>query len=84
MGRVEYKDMIRFEYELVEKHRLFEGLELIPLATYEGMDTGLVRELKTPMATGFYKPYLVRGDSKVEKIVIGELHYMRRARLPPL
>jgi hypothetical protein len=32
------------------------------------------------MATGFYKPYLVKGDSKVENIVIGELHYMRRAQ----
>jgi hypothetical protein len=40
--------MIRFEYELVEKHKLFEGIELIPLETYEGMDTELVRELKTP------------------------------------
>jgi hypothetical protein len=31
--------MINFAEEVIEHHKLFEGLELVPLKTYEGMDT---------------------------------------------
>ena len=79
MARVDYKNMIRFRDELVEKHKIFEDMELIPLETYEGMDTRVIWEFKTPMIEGFYKPFLVRGDDKIEKLLIGELHYMKRA-----
>jgi hypothetical protein len=79
MARVDYKNMINFAEELFERHKLFEGMELIPLETYEGMDTRELWEFKTPMTTGFYKPYTVGGDDKIEKLMIGELHYMKRA-----
>jgi len=79
MARVDYNNMIRFRDELVEKHKIFEGMELVPLETYEGMDTRVIWEFKTPMIEGFYKPFLVRGDEKIEKLLIGELHYMKRA-----
>jgi len=79
MARVDYKNMIRFRDELVEKHKIFEGMELVPLETYEGMDTIALWEFKTPMIEGFYKPFQVRGDDKIEKVLIGELHYMKRA-----
>jgi hypothetical protein len=79
MARVDYKNMIRFRDELVEKHKIFEDMELVPLETYEGMDTRVVWEFKTPMIEGFYKPFQVRGDDKIEKLLIGELHYMKRA-----
>ena len=80
MARVNYKDMIEFEKVILEEFKLFEGIELATLETYEGMDTTPAREFKTPMASGFYKPYLIKGGSKIEKITIGELHYMRRAK----
>jgi hypothetical protein len=80
MARVDYKDMIDYTKEIIEDYKLFEGIELVPLETYEGMDTKPAWEFKTPMATGFYKPYLIKGDDKIEKITIGELHYMRRAK----
>jgi len=80
MARVNYKDMIEFEKVILEEFKLFEGIELATLETYEGMDTTPAREFKTPMASGFYKPYLIKGGSKIEKIVVGELHYMRRAK----
>jgi len=79
MARVDYKDMIKFTEEIIIKPRLFEGLDLIPLETYEGMDTRGAWEFKTPMATGFYKPFVMKGSTKIEKITYGELHYMRRA-----
>ena len=79
MARVDYKNMIRFRDELVEKHKIFEDMELVPLETYEGMDTRVLWEFKTPMIEGFYKPFQVRGDDKIEKLLIGELHYMKRA-----
>jgi hypothetical protein len=79
MARVDYKNMIRFRDELVEKHKIFDNMELVPLETYEGMDTRVVWEFKTPMIEGFYKPFQVRGDDKIEKLLIGELHYMKRA-----
>ncbi len=31
------------------------------------------------MTEGFYRPFLVKGDDKIEKLTIGELHYMKRA-----
>jgi hypothetical protein len=79
MARVDYKNMIRFRDQLVEKHKIFQDMELVPLETYEGMDTRVIWEFKTPMIEGFYKPFLVRGDDKIEKLLIGELHYMKRA-----
>jgi len=79
MARVDYKNMIRFRDELIEKHKIFEDMELVPLETYEGMDTRVLWEFKTPMIEGFYKPFQVRGDDKIEKLLIGELHYMKRA-----
>ena len=80
MARVDYKDMIEFAKMILEDYKLFEGIDLVPLETYEGMDTTPAWEFKTPMASGFYKPYLIKGDDKIEKITIGELHYMRRAK----
>jgi hypothetical protein len=79
MARVDYKNMIRFRDELVEKHKIFDNMELVPLETYEGMDTRVLWEFKTPMIEGFYKPFQVRGGDKIEKLLIGELHYMKRA-----
>jgi hypothetical protein len=79
MARVDYKDMVRFKEELLERHKLLAGLELEPLPVYQGMDTTVLWEFKTPMTEGFYKPFLVKGDDKIEKLTIGELHYMKRA-----
>lgn len=79
MARVDYKNMISFKEELVEKRKLFEEMELVPLEDYQGMDTRVLWEFKTPMVTGFYKPYLIKGDDKIEKLTMGELHYMKRA-----
>ncbi len=39
MARVDYKDMIRFKEELLDKHKLLADLELTPLEFYQGMDT---------------------------------------------
>jgi hypothetical protein len=78
MARVAYPDMIKFEDEIVNRHKLFDGIEFEPLKTYNEMDTKPAWDFKTPMAYGFYKPYLIKGSDKVEKIVVGELHYMRR------
>lgn len=80
MARVEYKDMIDFAKVILEDYKLFQGIELVPLRTYAGMDTKPAWEFKTPMATGFYKSYLIKGNNKIEKITIGELNYMRRAK----
>ena len=79
MARVDYKDMIKFTEEVMVKGKLLEGLDLVPLETYDGMDTRPAWEFKTPMASGFYKPYTLKGSTKIEKITYGELHYMRRA-----
>ena len=79
MARVDYKDMIKFTEEIITKPRLFEDIDLTPLEAYEEMDTHEAWDFKTPMATGFYKPYIIKGSTKVEKITFGELHYMRRA-----
>jgi hypothetical protein len=80
MARVDYKDMIDFAKVILEDYKLFEGIELVPLETYEGMDTRPAWDFKTPMAFGFYKPYFIKGTDKIEKVTIGELHYMRRAK----
>ena len=73
MARVDYKDMIHFKEELFDRHKLLDGLELEPLPVYDGMDTTVLWEFKTPMTEGFYKPFLVKGDDKIEKLTIGEL-----------
>jgi hypothetical protein len=80
MARVDFKDMIQFADEVVVQRKLFEGLELEPLETYLGMDTKPAREYKTPLASGFYKPYVLKGSDKIDKITYGELHYMGRAK----
>lgn len=80
MARVDFKDMIRFTDEVVEKRKIFEGLDLEPLETYLGMDTRPAREFKTPLVSGFYKTYVLKGSDKVDKITYGELHYMGRAK----
>jgi hypothetical protein len=80
MARVDYKDMIQFADEIVTKHKLFAEYELVRLENYLGMDTSPAWEYKTPMAHGFYKPYVIKGSDKIEKITIGELHYMGRAK----
>ena len=80
MARVDYKDMIDFAKVILEDYKLFEGIDLVPLETYEGMDTKPAWEFKTPMASGFYKPYLIKGNSRIEKITVGDLHDMRRAK----
>lgn len=80
MAKVAWNEMVAFEKVIMEDYKLFEGIELVPLETYEGMDTRPAWEFKAPMATGFYKPYLIRGSDKIEKITIGELHYMGRAK----
>jgi hypothetical protein len=79
MARVDYGNMIRFRDELVERHKIFDDMELIPLEIYDGMDTRELWEFKTPMIEGFYKPFLVKGDDTIEKLLMGELHYMKRA-----
>lgn len=80
MAKVAWNEMTAFEKVIVEDYKLFAGLELVPLETYEGMDTRPAWEFKKPMATGFYKPYIIKGSDKIEKITIGELHYMGRAK----
>jgi len=80
MARVDFNDMVRFAEEISEHHKLFEGIELVPLETYQGRDTRPAWDFKTPMATGFYRPYFIKGSDKIEKITIGELHYMKRAK----
>jgi len=80
MARVDYKDMIPFAEELLNKYRLFEQYELVRLPTYLGMDTSPAWEFKTPMAHGFYKAYTIKNSDKVEKITVGELHYLNRAK----
>jgi hypothetical protein len=80
MVRVDYKDMVKFADDLIDKYRIFEGIELERLQTYVGMDTGSAWDFKTPMATGYYRPYTIKGSNRVEKITIGELHYMKRAK----
>jgi hypothetical protein len=80
MAKVAWNDMTAFAKVIVEDYKLFEGLDLVPLETYEGMDTRPAWEFKAPMATGFYKPYIIKGSDRVEKITVGELHYMGRAK----
>jgi hypothetical protein len=80
MARVDYKDMVKFADDIIERYKLFEGIELEPLKTYLGMDTQSAWDFNTPMATGYYRPYVIKGSDKVEKIVIGELHYLKRAK----
>ena len=81
MARVDYKDMINYADDLLNKYKIFEGLDLVPLETYEGMDKKPAWDFYTPMATGYYRPYTIMGSNKeVEKIVIGELHYLKRAK----
>jgi hypothetical protein len=80
MARVDFKDMIHFADEITGRYKLFEGLELIPLETYQGMDTKPAAEFKTAMASGFYKAYQIKGSDKIEKITIGELGYLNRAK----
>ena len=80
MAKVAWNDMTAFAKVIVEDYKLFEGLDLVPLETYEGMDTRPAWEFKAPMATGFYKPYILKGSDRVEKITVGELHYMGRAK----
>jgi hypothetical protein len=80
MAKVAWNDMTAFAKVIVEDYKLFEGLDLVPLETYEGLDTRPAWEFKAPMATGFYKPYILKGSDRVEKITVGELHYMGRAK----
>ena len=80
MARVAFNDMIRFTEELVDRRKMFEGLELDPLETYVGMDTRPAWQFKTPLASGFYKPFVLKGSDKIEKITYGELHYMGRVK----
>ena len=80
MARVDFKDMIEFEKEMVESQKLFEDLDLVPLEKYLGRDTREALEIKKPMATGSYKAFRLRGSDKIDKIAYGELHYMRRAK----
>ncbi len=74
MARLGWNDMVDFAKVICDEYKLFEGIELVPLETYEGMDTKPAWEFKAPMASGFYKPYLIKGSDKIEKITIGELH----------
>jgi len=80
MARLDYKDMVAFADDILGRYRLFEGLELEPLTIYCGMDTRPAWDFSTPMATGYYRPYTIKGSGKIEKIVIGELHYLKRAK----
>jgi hypothetical protein len=80
MARVDFKDMVSFTEVVMERQKLFDGFELEMLEEYEGMDTSPARDFKTPMANGFYNSYTIKGMNKVEKIAIGELNYMRRAK----
>ncbi len=80
MGRVDFKDMINFAEEVVEKPKLFEGLELEPMDEYLGKDIRPTREIKKPMASAFYRAFRIKGSDKVDKIAFGELHYMNRAK----
>jgi hypothetical protein len=80
MGRVDFKDMVRFVEEVVEKPRLFGNLALEPLTQYLGRDTSEARNIKTPMAEADYQAYRLKGSDKVDKIAYGELHYMKRAK----
>lgn len=80
MARVDYKDMIHFAREIQETYKLFDQYELVPLEQYQGMDTRPAWEFKTPMAHGFYRAYTIKGMEKIEKITIGELHYLNRAK----
>ncbi|MCX5901724.1 MAG: hypothetical protein NTX06_13515 [Proteobacteria bacterium] len=80
MARVDFKDMIQFADEVVVQRKLFEGLEMEPLETYLGVDTRPAWEFKTPLANGFYKPFVLKGSDKIEKITYGELHYMGRVK----
>ena len=79
MAKVEYKDMIKFVHEITEVHNLFKGLSLAPLKSFEGREIEPLMEYETKLASGFRRLYQVNGDSKIEKICIGELHYMKRA-----
>jgi len=80
MARVDFKDMIHFVEEVVEKRKLFSGLELEPLDSYLGMDTREALDIKKPMATASYKAFRLKGSDKIDKIGYGELHYMKRAK----
>ncbi len=59
MAKVAWNEMTAFEKVIVEDYKLFEGLELMPLETYEGMDTRPAWEFKAPMATGTKPNWLV-------------------------
>ncbi|MFC1591089.1 hypothetical protein ACFL43_01045 [Thermodesulfobacteriota bacterium] len=80
MSRVAFNDMVKFVEEVVEKAGLFAGLDLEPLETYQGMDTKVARNIKTPMAAADYRAFRVKGSDKIDKIAYGELHYMKRAK----
>ncbi|MCP4714449.1 MAG: hypothetical protein GY868_04970 [Deltaproteobacteria bacterium] len=79
MSRVDFKDMVKFVEE-VEKSGLLSGLDLEPIESYQGMDTGVARNIKTPMAMADYQAFRIKGSDKVDKIAYGELHYMKRAK----
>ena len=80
MARVKFEDMVPFADEIYDRYKIFDGIELERLETYIGKDTAPAWEFKTPMANGFYKAYTIKGSDKIEKICVGELNYMRRAR----
>lgn len=80
MKRVDFKDMINFVEDIIEKPNLFEGFELEPLDEYLGMDIRPALEIKRPMAYASYKAFRIKGSDKIDKIAFGELHYMGRAK----
>jgi hypothetical protein len=50
MARLGWNDMVDFARVIRDDYKLFEGIELVPLETYEGMDTKPAWEFKAPMA----------------------------------
>lgn len=80
MGRVDFKDMVKFVDEVIEKPKLFDGLELEPIEEYLGRQVAPILEIKKPMASAFYRAYRIKGSDKIDKIAFGELHYMNRAK----
>jgi hypothetical protein len=80
MARLTFNDLIPFEDEIINRHRILDELDLEPLDTYQGMDTAPARSFKKPMASGGYSSFRLKGSDKVDKIVYGELHYLNRAK----
>ncbi len=80
MERVDFKNMINFVDDIVEKPKLFEGLELEPLDEFLGRDIRPAREIKKPMASACYRAFRIKESDKIEKIAYGELLYMGRAK----